>query len=75
MFKILRIYVYTSLLDISAKWVVLFPGAAHMSRIYSKGLASTTHPTTIDGRFCNKTCPLGYIDSFITGNLDAGSNV
>lgn len=69
------INICTWLLDISAKCVVLFPGEAHMSNICSLGCALTTHPVMIDGRFCNTKCPLGYIDSFITGSLDDGSKV
>lgn len=70
-----QVGILTWLLLISAKCVVLFPGAAHISRISSVGLAFTTHPQTIEGRFCNSISPFGYNVSFTTGSLDAGSSV
>jgi hypothetical protein len=34
-------------------WVVLLPGAAHMSRIVWLGLGSNSNDASMEGRFCS----------------------
>nr|AEQ05560.1 AT01532p1 [Drosophila melanogaster] len=42
----------------SAMWLVLLPGAAHMSSMRSPGCGSRTRTQTIEGRFCNRPSSL-----------------
>lgn len=42
----------------AAMWVVLLPGAAHISNTVSPGCGFKTRTQMIEGKFCNKQDPI-----------------
>lgn len=55
--------------------MVLFPGAAHISRIVSCGWGSKAKTQSIEGKFCNKAEPGGKNSSPSGGHPDIVSAI